>query len=713
MKLGSVAVICAAAALTVAMGSTASLAATKSPSPSPSADPAAPAPSTALAQPPLVNEQLVTAALSPSGLPLQAQIVNRIVATNIPAQQVTSQTSTSHIRNLDNARLPEIQTNSVIYSVGGSGQTSAATQASFGKPMPVALHAEYSTAGEGKEGIDPTAVAGTSGEMEIRYTVTNTVVKNQKITYQNAAGVTTTEEQPVFAPFVGTVIAVLAPGVALSDSGTAVVSTTPEGKTALLWNLVLYPPLGNYTQELAFTVHGNDLEVPALNMQVVPVTNAQDPAVGFSSKLLTDSVNGNTKLADGLTEINNSTIKLADGAAQLSVGQQQQADGTASAAEGAGNLTTGSAKLTSGSADLTSGLVKLGNGLDELGTGLEQAEAGAGDLADAVDQIAAAVGNASDAKRPDWSPGDPIPTNMTLVQAVWLAQAGVDVAAKVAASSAADSATAGDAIRVALLSAGCAVPPPPAICIPLATAAASTLAAGTKSAGVAAGLGILNTKLLAKIEEGLIQVGTALKSMNSAQPGVYEGLIQLQEGLVKSVQATQDLGAGADSLTVGSKKLTTGSKDLTAGSKKVTTGLDKLAAGADQLATGSDGLAQGATDLQTQGTEKVLNQVIDSSAQPGLANAYLLAASARATDATPYPPPEGAVARVAYAFTLAPPATNDGPSPEALAIGVLFLVALIMLSVIRIRRRPADPGAGFAPPPAPADPVSAAIAERS
>lgn len=52
-------------------------------------------------QPPLVNEQLVTATLAPNGLPQDAELVNRIVATNLPQQNVVATTSTTDLRYLD------------------------------------------------------------------------------------------------------------------------------------------------------------------------------------------------------------------------------------------------------------------------------------------------------------------------------------------------------------------------------------------------------------------------------------------------------------------------------------------------------------------------------------------------------------------------------------------------------------------------------------
>ncbi|MEI6622818.1 MAG: hypothetical protein WCP28_13015, partial [Actinomycetes bacterium] len=770
MKARLLAAVAVAVAAVLVMGSSAGVAAPASPGASAGSEDAGSVGTAAAATvvPPLVNQQLVTASLDASGLPLQAQIVNRIVATNVPVQEVKSQTSTNNVRNLENAKAPSVQGNSVVYTVGGPGQTSAATQATFGKPMPVALHAKYSTPGEGAQGIDPTTVGGRSGDMTVHYTATNTVAKVEPITYRNAAGVSTTEQQPVFAPFVGTVLAVLAPGVALTDPGNAVVNTTAGGQTSLLWNLVLYPPLGNYTQEMAFGVRSDDLQVPEVTMEVVPVANAQDPAVGFSANLLSQSVTGNKKLADGLSQLNDSALKLADGAAQLSSGQQQSASAAVSAEQGSAKITKGAAGVTSGAKSLGSGAstlsdgaTKLGDGatklsdgatalskgLDELAAGLVGAEAGANKLAVTVQGIAVLVGNPTDQRLPvpDLKTPYAAPTTMSLLQGIWLVE---DIITKLlrplALSVAADSALTRAGLLVvvpnlqSLNTKYCGLSPTidPLDCTKLQLALGAATAAQTtsKNAAVnalllAGGLTLVYNPLLKAIEQAVIKISAALLSDPKVGPSVYGGLVLLQDGLATSVVAGnqlaaggrqlslagqavgsggQDLAAGNAKLSTGAQSLADGAKQLTDGSRTLTNGLGSLADGSQQLASGGQGLAQGASDLQDQGTATILNQVVDSSSQPALADAYLSAASARSTEAAPYPAPEGAVARVAYSFTLTPPGSEGAPTPAAIIIGALFLLALAMLAVIRIRR-PVDPIAaagGFAPPPAPADPPS-------
>lgn len=616
--------------------------------------------------PPLVNEQLVTAQLDASGLANKTSLVNRIVANNQPQQDVKSQTSTVDLRFLNRSGAPEVVGNSVIYPVGGPGQTSVATEARYDKPLPVALHAEYATPGNGAKGIDPDSVNGTSGDMSITYTVTNTSVEKQPITYTNADGVSTTTVQPVFAPFVGTLIAKLAPNVELTSAGTGIVNTTKDGTTSIQWNLLLYPPMGNYQQEMTFKVTGNSLSVPEVLMQAVPVTNDQDLAVGFSSDLLSQSLAGSTKLADALTALDSSTAKLAAGAADLAAGQQQAADGTAAAANGSQGITVGAQELTTG-------LTGLSNALDEFAgpNGLPKAAASAGLIADKVDELVDAIGNAND---PPINPTPPFPTKITLVQAARVAQAATTAIRNLALSGATNEAQA--LASLALASAQlCAAPSPG--CTDLQQGITQVQTAALKSAGVAAALQLLNTQVLAKITEGVIEVSAALKS-NSA-PSVYSALRELQAKLVLAAKLTQGMAAG-------SGKLETGAGQLTTASETLTNGLDDLTTGSRALAAGGQDLAAGANQLQTDGTSKMLTDVIASSSDPSMANAYLDAASARANDATPYPPPKGAAGRIAYVYLLETPAPLPGVSPAAIGIAAIALAALTVVVVHRLRR---------------------------
>ncbi len=646
-------------------------------------------------QPALVNEQLVVASLDASGLPIQAQLINRLVATNLPTQQISAQTATGEIQYLDQRGEPKISGNNVLYEIGGSGQTSVATQATFGKPLPIAMHAEYKPTSSDTQGVDPTTIAGRSGTMSIRYTVTNTAVKKQPISYADALGNVRTQEQPVFAPFVGALLATLPSGLSLVDAPKAVIGTDDLGQTTLLWNLVLYPPMGNYQQELNYTVRGDDLQVPPAQLEVVPVTTDQAPAIGFASELLKQSVAGSAELANGLSELDKSAAALADGAAKLAAGQLAATKGTKSAA-------SGSAALASGARTLAVGLSELSGGLNTLAgtTGLPKAAAASQQLTAAVQQIVAQVGSPSDPP----IPFPPDPAKITLIQAIRATTAGsaalgtlssgitAELASAVTSlnSITADAVTASGLIQD-VITANC-----PAIgitsCAKLEAAKAKTDGISASSSGLTTSLGATRaesavltagltamTEALQLITTGITELSVALSSGSSSNPGVYEGLQALTAGLATLVTAASKLAVGGEASSVGSA-------ELSAGESELTKGLGVLAAGAAKLSAGSGQLSAGSAALHTDGTSKILRGVVDSSSKPSLASAYLAAAEARAPDAAPYPAPPGATARVAYVYTLEPPPPPRGLNPALLGIGLVFLAAFGVLVARRIRR---------------------------
>jgi hypothetical protein len=77
-----------------------------------------------------------------------------------------------------------------------------------------------------------------------------------------------------------------------------------------------------------------------------------------------------------------------------------------------------------------------------------------------------------------------------------------------------------------------------------------------------------------------------------------------------------------------------------------------LADGTQAASEAGAAVASGARSLQEDGTAPAAEGVLDASAEPALADAWLTAASARAADALPYGPPTGAVGNVAYVLTL-------------------------------------------------------------
>ncbi len=617
-------------------------------------------------EPRLVNEELVTSTLGLSGLPLKSELVNRVVARDYPVTTLSDPTSTIGLRYLDRPGAPPVSNGAAQITVGGPGETSVLTGATFGKPLPVALHVEYS---RGERVLDPDAVAGSDGDLAIQYTVTNTAVSREGVAYQDSAGRRYRDEDPVFVPFAGTLVATLDRGVALVSAPGALVSTTPEGATQLLWNLMMAPPLGSYQRIVTAQVRGTDLQVPAVVMQLLPTTTSDDPSAAFSASLLDSSVTGNTALTGGLTTVNDSAISLAagagglaqglaaldsaaaalssqvsgplvDGAQQVATGTSQLASGQAALAAGVSSEAAGAASLDDGLTALVRGLTSIDEGLAGLASsaGLPAAQAAAARLQAAVMAIADAVGSPSDPPVP-FPPSD----DVTLIQALRGAQAGTvgltdgstQITARLASATATLAAASAD-IAAAATSAGtaaagagslyaavCGASPTLTVtqCAALqsvqtsaASAAASAAKAGAETGGARVDVGLARAGSQG-VTAGLLVLTSALGKVEASLEAVSLGLLSgdpadpgVYEGLAELSAALETSVIAVAALATGSTEALDAARALDAGAGALTGGLDRTSAGADALAEQGGVLAAGAT-AEAQGTSQAADSL--------------------------------------------------------------------------------------------------------
>lgn len=716
----------------------------------------------------VVNDEIVVSQLDPRGLPIRSQLISRLSSKAGPERTIHDPTSTTNIVYLNQRGRPTVSGDGIEVQVGGSEPTVVLTEALVDKPLPVALHAEYRLDGQV---VDANQIVGATGEVAVRYTVTNTDVKTKTITYTDGDGRTRTQRQPVFAPFVGTLTVTLPEAVRPTNTKSAIVSTNKDGTTILTWQLLLYPPMGNYQQSVSFTSQMDDGAVPGVALTVAPAGSTQDPSVAFTSDLLSKSADGNEQLAGGLEQLNASTIQLAQGAAQLATGIAQLADGTTQLASGQDQLSAGIGQAAGGSTELASGLAaavpgssQLADGLALVVANLPTLVAGVRGARDGAAALADAVGSADDPPLPTPTPSippgpTPIPTpggepvfptpsptatpskTPTLVQAVRALAEGaeqltdqvvalsndlIEISALVgdagegSAQVTADAGAAGDELEQ-LLDDLC--PPPGALtqqqCDSLEQARELSAAAESGSQGVTGTLQETGqrtaveslrayalafgahglTEGLVQVQQGAGQIGTGLRS-GSDDPekyGLVEGLDALLAGVrqlaKKMGQAADGAGLLSDGLAAaagGSDALATGLGQLATGSTQLAAGTRQLAFGADQAASGAAQLATGAGQLQREGTQRIYRSVVQSSAQPALAAAYLQVASDRASSALPYGLPDGATGSAAYVMTMEPVAGSDTTAWQLGALGLLLVAGIggAVLKTLQSHRQP-------------------------
>jgi X-X-X-Leu-X-X-Gly heptad repeat protein len=349
--------------------------------------------------PALVNDEVAVATLDPTGLPERAVLISRVTATG-PAREITDPASLTNVRFLDRLGRPEVSAEGVLLTVGGDSP-SALTQARFDKPLPVALHAEYSLDGR----VVPAAeVPGTAGELGVTYTLTNTTAQQEVLSYTDAAGETRTSTQSVFAPFQGVATVTLPIGAQLVDDGGAMLATDDQGRTLARWNVSLYPPLSAPIQQIGYTMRTARAAIPAVAVELTPATVTQDPGTDLSSTLLTGAVTGNESLYAGLEALDSAAGQLATGSETLSTGLSGLASGADAASAAAGALAAGAAGVADGadrtadaSAALARGVGVLSGGAAEVAHGTAELAGALGTASSGADSLAAATRALADA----------------------------------------------------------------------------------------------------------------------------------------------------------------------------------------------------------------------------------------------------------------------------------------------------------------------------
>jgi putative membrane protein len=486
------------------------------------------------------------------------------------------------------------------------------------------------------------------------YHVENTFTKTQTVHFTDTAGAdrhtTVTLQLPLVAQL----------GVDVPTSMTnlsapgAAVTTGANGVRHLLWNMVLFAPLGSSAQDVTFSAAGNGSPVAELRATPVDPTNTAGLSATSTDKTAefqqedfwagyagggNDGLGklsaGTGKILDGLNQLLAGAAQLHSGLADGLSGTQQAADGSTLLYQGSKTLHAGLGKIAAGQGDLTTGLGKITAGQGQLTTGLSQINVGQGALTDGLAQISGGLAQLNDPVHglPAAIPGiqaliDGIgndTTSHTLLNGVTQLVAGIG-----------DDATVGTLLNgvaqvqggLGLLktgiqqNAGCAanvlgivsagtlgVAPGANPCAPSglpgmpgldpASAAVvgsliaqfNAVAAGTDPTLTAA-FGGLDGGLTA-IHGGLAAMKAGLSSGSLAAPGIKEGLQLTQGGLGQLKAGVQQAVDGIALLAPGAASALDGSQKLTAGSGAALSGSQALVTGDKQALAGSKKLLAG------------------------------------------------------------------------------------------------------------------------
>ena len=213
------------------------------------------------------------------------------------------------------------------------------------------------------------------------YHVENTFSKTQKVTYTDTQGVKHTTSATVQLPLVAQLGVTLPKSFTDVSAPSGVVTTDPDGTNRILWNLVLFSPLGSPTQDQTFTATGSGAPTSEL------VATAVNPATTSGLSKAQEAANASSQQDDfwqgfanggdgGLTKLADGTATMIAGLKQLSAGAHTLNDGLKDAGTGANKLDAGTASAYAGSQQLTTGLKAIHGGQADLTTGLAQIQAG-------------------------------------------------------------------------------------------------------------------------------------------------------------------------------------------------------------------------------------------------------------------------------------------------------------------------------------------------
>ncbi|MCA1711201.1 MAG: hypothetical protein LC789_05990 [Actinobacteria bacterium] len=284
--------------------------------------------------------------------------------------------------------------------VGGDGSVKQVKQYSqsgdasrFDGKLPVALSIQRS-----KDGARQT----------LRYHVENTQSATQDVAYTDTAGVAHTSKVELQLPLVAQLGVTVPTSMRDIQADGATITTDADGTKHLLWQMVLFSPLGAPVQDVFLSASGSG--IPAAQVRAIAVDPTTSPGLGGTAQAanaaqtqddfwhqyasggddgLTKLRAGMSKIVAGLELLAPGSRKLADGLGAAGDGATKLDAGTLKAKAGAGELSTGLGKIAAGQTDLTAGLTLIHDGQQSLTDGLTQIHDGQGALTTGLTQLGA------------------------------------------------------------------------------------------------------------------------------------------------------------------------------------------------------------------------------------------------------------------------------------------------------------------------------------
>lgn len=450
-------------------------------------------------------------------------------------------------------------------------------------------------------------IAGKSGEVEIRFTVT----QNEECTG------TFYDDYALQASFT-------LPGDVFGDI------SAPDATVAAV----------GADRQLTYTL------LPGEGIDTLITATAENfslPAVSINGIHLNLNVDVNSDgIKDQVGQLVDAASRLNSGASALYSGSQELQTGASGLLDGSESLQSGIAELDAGVAELQDGLIVMRDGLNELYASSGDLTSGAGQVYSGLAQVEAAL----DALSVDTSQIELLVTSaQALADGAQSAYDGAVALRNALSTSALDSALAANGSTYTL--SGLTQANLEAIdelsqyaslfelagmgqayndLVALLNGNASMLngvslyitAVGTEADALVSGLGELSA--------GCSEFNSAVIELSSTVSGLLSQLVQLQTAIAQLTDGSAELAYGVDAYTAGVAQLVDGfgsvmsgvsalaegSSELLSGSGELSAGAAELYSGVAELANGAQSMANGASALNSETSSLDVQAEIDS-----------------------------------------------------------------------------------------------------
>jgi putative membrane protein len=218
-----------------------------------------------------------------------------------------------------------------------------------------------------------------SGELPIKMSIThtgstysyhveNTFTKTQTVHFTDTAGTERHTTVSLQLPLVAQLGVDVPKSMTNLNAAGATITTGANGVRHVLWNMVLFTPLGSSAQDVSLTASGSGS--PIAELRATPVDPGTTPGLSAKSQDKTAEFQQEDFWAgyasggnDGLKQLGSGVGQILDGLTQLLTGASELHAGLAGSLTGTQQAADGSTQLADGAKQLTAGLTQIHGGL--------------------------------------------------------------------------------------------------------------------------------------------------------------------------------------------------------------------------------------------------------------------------------------------------------------------------------------------------------------